>query len=90
MLWVNDHRAIQARTPNSGYLRVPENQGADTKEVRREKSYDFYYKVEDETYLEHAEDVVAVVFNKWFKYHMPLDKINKANKKISSTKMGYR
>lgn len=89
-LWVNGHRAIQARTPNSGYLRVPENQGADTKEVRREKSYDFYYKVEDESYLEDAEDGVAVVFNKWLEYHMPIAKIDKANKQIISTKMGGR
>ena len=90
-LWVNSHRAIQARTPNKGYLRVPNNQGADTKEVRREKSYDFKYKAEDESHLEGSEDGgVAVVFNKWLEYHMPIDRIDRENKKIISSKMGGR
>lgn len=90
-LWINNHRAIQARTPNSGYLKVPNSQGADTQTLRRERSYDFSYDPEDEELLEGAEDHgVAVVFNKWLEYHMPIDKIDRENKKIISTKMGGR
>lgn len=90
-LWVNNHRAIQARTPNSGFLRVPEDQGADTQEVRREKSHDFLYKAEDEPYLEGAEKGgVAVVFNKWMEYHMPIAEIDRTNKKVIATKTGGR
>lgn len=89
-LWVNSHRAIQARTPNSGYLKVPTTQGADTKELRRSSSYDFAYTQSDEHYLEDVEDGVAVVFNKWLEYHMPIDHIDRENKKIFSTKKGGR
>ncbi|KQC29953.1 right-handed parallel beta-helix repeat-containing protein [Flagellimonas eckloniae] len=89
-LWVNSHRAIQARTPNSGYLKVPMNQGADTKEVRRRSTYDFLYTEEDEHYLEGVDDGVAVVFNKWLEYHMPIDRIDRQNKKIVSTKKSGR
>lgn len=89
-LWVNSHRAIQARTPNSGYLKVPMNQGADTKEVRRRSTYDFLYTEEDEQYLEGVDDGVAVVFNKWLEYHMPIDRIDRQNKKIVSTKKSGR
>ena len=89
-LWVNSHRAVQARTPNSGYLKVPTKQGVDTKDVRRSSSYDFSYSIEDEFHLEGADDCVAVVFNKWLEYHMPIDKIDRQNKKIISTKKGGR
>ena len=89
-LWVNGHRAIQARTPNSGYLKVPTTQGEDTKEVRRSSSYDFSYTQADEHYLDDAADGVAVVFNKWLEYHMPIDRIDRQNKKIFSTKKGGR
>ena len=89
-LWVNSHRAIQARTPNSGYLKVPISQGADTKDLRRSSSYDFSYSQKDEHYLEGAEDGVAVVFNKWLEYHMPSYKIDRQNKKVISTKKGGR
>jgi len=89
-LWVNGHRAIQARTPNSGYLKVPMGQGADTKEITRTKSFDFFYNTTDEHYLEGTEDGVAVVFNKWLEYHMPIDQIDRQNKRIISTKMGGR
>ncbi|MEO9513481.1 MAG: right-handed parallel beta-helix repeat-containing protein [Flavobacteriaceae bacterium] len=89
-LWINSHRAIQARTPNNGYLKVPMHQGADTKEVRRSSTYDFLYTEEDEHYLEGIDDGVAVVFNKWLEYHMPIDKIDRQNKKIVSTKKSGR
>lgn len=89
-LWVNGRRAIQARTPNSGYLKVPNSQGADTKTLRRERSYDFSYDPDDEQLLDGADDGVAVVFNKWLEYHMPIDRIDHKNKKIVSTKKGGR
>ena len=89
-LWVNRHRAIQARTPNTGYLKVPNSQGEDTQTLRRERSYDFSYDPADEELLDGVEDGVAVVFNKWLEYHMPIDKIDRENKKIFSTKKGGR
>lgn len=89
-LWVNSHRAVQARTPNSGYLKVPMRQGADTKEIRRKNSYDFSYEQTDEHYLEGINDGVAVVFNKWLEYHMPIDRIDFKSKKIISTKKSGR
>ena len=89
-LWVNGHRAKQARTPNSGYLKVPSSQGADTKTNRRSRTYDFSYGLADEHYLDGVEDGVAVVFNKWLEYHMPVDSIDRQNKKIVSTKRGGR
>ena len=89
-LWVNDHRAVQARTPNSGYLKVPTTQGEDTKDVKRSSTYDFSYDQSDEHYLEDVDDGVAVVFNKWLEYHMPIDRIDRQNKKIISTKKGGR
>ncbi|NND07640.1 MAG: hypothetical protein HKN87_14790 [Saprospiraceae bacterium] len=89
-VWVNDLRAIPARTLSSGHLRVPENQGADTQEVRRGRSFDFYYNDEDKSYLESVEDGVVVVFNKWLEYHMPIEQIDRKNQKIISTRMGGR
>lgn len=85
-LWVNSHRAIQARTPNSGYLKVPLTQGEDTKEVRRSSTYDFSYLPTDEHYLKDVNEGVAVVFNKWLEYHMPIDSIDRQNHKIVATK----
>ncbi|QWX84986.1 right-handed parallel beta-helix repeat-containing protein [Cellulophaga sp. HaHaR_3_176] len=89
-LWINNQRVTQARTPNSGYLKVPALQGEDTVNERRSSSYDFSYKKTDEHYFDTIDDGVAVVFNKWLEYHMPIDKIDRENKKIISTKKGGR
>lgn len=89
-LWVNGHRAVQARTPNTGYLKVSAKQGEDTKTLRRSSSYDFSYTPQDEHFLDGVEDGVAVVFNKWLEYHMPIDSIDRQNKMIVATKKGGR
>lgn len=89
-LWVNGHRAIQARTPNSGYLKVPTAQGVDTKDNTRSSTNDFSYYQKDEHYFEGIDDGVAVVFNKWLEYHMPIDRIDRKNKMIVATKNSGR
>ena len=84
-LWVNNHRAIQARTPNSGYLKVSLSQEADTQASGSGK--EFSYAQADEHYMEGVNDGVAVVFYKWLNFHMPIDRIDRENKKIVSTKV---
>ena len=89
-LWVNGHRAIQARTPNKGYLKVASIYGEDTKKIKRKISNSFLYSSSDEHYFKGVDDGVAVVFNKWLEYHMPIDRIDHQNKMIISTKKGRR
>ena len=89
-LWVNGHRAIQARTPNRGYLKIPSASEVEPNSRDRGRTYDFSYVPADEHYLDGVEDGVAVVFNKWLEYHMPLDRIDRENRRIICTKKSGR
>jgi hypothetical protein len=80
-LWVNGHRAVQARTPNRGYLKIPS-----APEIREQ----FPYAKADAHYLDGIQDGVAVVFNKWLEYHMPLDRIDRQNYMIICSKQSGR
>ncbi|QDU89003.1 hypothetical protein Pla175_23880 [Pirellulimonas nuda] len=62
-LWVNGRRATQARTPNRGYLKIPS-----PPQARRQ----IPYAEADARYFDDVDGGVAVVFNKWLEYHMPL------------------
>jgi len=78
-LWVNGHRATQARTPNRGYLQIPAvpKVEQDSTAERRAKTYDFAYAPADEHYFDGVQEGVAVIFNKWLEYHMPLDHVDR-------------
>ncbi len=91
-LWVNGHRAIQARTPNRGYLQIPAvpKVEQDPTAERRAKTNTFAYAPADEHYLEGVQEGVAVIFNKWLEYHMPLDRVDRENNKIICTKQSDR
>ena len=80
-LWVNGRRAVQARTPNRGYLKVPF-----APEIREQ----FPYAKADARYFEGVKEGVAVVFNKWLEYHMPLDRIDRENRIVICTKKSGR
>ncbi len=82
-LWVNGHRAVQARTPDRGYLKIP------TAPESREQ---FAYNEADAHYFDGigVQDGVAVVFNKWLEYHMPLDRIDRENHTMICTKKSGR
>jgi hypothetical protein len=87
-LWVNGQRATQARTPNSGYLKIPAVPFVekDPQAERRAKARHFAYAPTDEHHFDGVQEGVAVVFNKWLEYHMPLDRIDFENKRIVCTK----
>lgn len=89
-LWVNGHRAVQARTPNSGYLKVRSDQKVDPSLKDRGTGYDLSYNPSDEHLFDGMNGGVAVVFNKWLEYHMPIDQIDRKNKLIVCTKKGGR
>ena len=91
-LWVNGHRAVQARTPNRGYLKIPSATKADPNSPRRGRggAYHFSYVPADARYFDGVEEGVAVVFNKWLEYHMPIDKIDRENHTVICTKRGGR
>ena len=91
-MWVNGHRATQARTPNQGYLQIPDAPQVekDPAAERRARTYDFRYAQTDAHYFDGVEDGVAVVFNKWLEYHMPLDHVDRPNHKIVCTKQSGR
>ena len=91
-MWVNGHRATQARTPNQGYLQIPDvpQVEKDPAAERRARTNDFRYAQTDAHYLDGVEDGVAVVFNKWLEYHMPLDRVDRENHKIVCTKQSGR
>jgi len=80
-LWVNGHRAVQARTPNRGYLKI---------ESAPKSREQFPYAQADAHYLDGVEEGVAVVFNKWLEYHMPLDRIDRDNRVVICTKKSGR
>ena len=80
-LWVNGHRAVQARTPNCGYLKIP---------IAPEIREQFSYSEADAHYLDGVQDGVAVVFNKWLEYHMPLDRIDRQNHLVICSKKSGR
>ena len=91
-MWVNGHRATQARTPNQGYLQIPDvpQVEKDPAAERRARTHSFRYAQTDVHYLDGLEDGVAVVFNKWLEYHMPLDRVDRENHKIVCTKQSGR
>ena len=91
-LWVNGHRAIQARTPNRGYWQIPAAPKVeqDPAAERRARTYDFAYAPADEHHFTGVQDGVAVIFNKWLEYHMPLDRVDLENDKIICMKQSDR
>lgn len=90
-LWVNGRRAVQARTPNQGYLKVASLQGASEGSVKYEtRSNAFAYDPADESTVLDAVGGVAVVFNVWLEYHMPVERVDSENKKIICSKMSGR
>jgi hypothetical protein len=91
-LWVNGHRAVQARTPNRGYLKIPSvpKVEQDPAKERRATTYDFSYAPTDEHYFDRVQDGVAVIFNKWLEYHMPLDRVDRQQDRIVCSKQSGR
>ena len=91
-LWVNGHRAVQARTPNRGYLKIPSvpRVEEDPAKERRATTYDFSYASSDEHYFDGIQDGVAVIFNKWLEYHMPIDRVDRQQDRIVCSKQSGR
>ncbi len=91
-LWVNGHRATQARTLNRGYLQIPSvpKVEQDPAKERRAKTYEFSYAPTDEPYFDGVQDGVAVIFNKWLEYHMPLDRVDREQDRIICSKQSGR
>ena len=83
-LWVNGHRAIQARVPNTGYLRalfddsIIKNmaQGLNGEADR------LSYISDDEHYFDGLTEGVVVAFYKWLEYHLPFDRIDREKDQI--------
>jgi len=86
-LWVNSHRAIQARTPNNGYLKVSMSKKKNIKTSKSSMANEISFAPADEHYFQGVNDGVAVVFYKWLNFHMPIERIDSKNKKIVSTKV---
>ncbi|WP_406684573.1 right-handed parallel beta-helix repeat-containing protein [Seonamhaeicola sp. MEBiC1930] len=86
-LWVNSHRAIQARTPNSGYLRFKFDESQITSMTQGLKGQmdRLNYIADDEHHFEGIEDGVVVAFYKWLDYHLPFNKIDKEKDEIIFT-----
>jgi len=90
-LWVNGRRAVQARTPNHGYLKVQSAPDVDPDSMGRGGAgFQLTYAQTDAHHFAGVEDGVAVVFNKWLEYHMPLDHIDRRNHTITCTKKSLR
>jgi len=83
-LWVNGHRAVQARTPNSGYFKIPPmpEVAPNNTDRRRGGMNTLPYVPADEHYFDGIKDGVAVVFNKWLEHHVPFDRIDRENGNI--------
>ena len=81
---MNGHRAIQARTPNSGYFRTPfdESQIKSMTQGLRGQMDGLPYHADDEHHFDGVEDGVVVAFYKWLEFHIPLDRIDRENKTI--------
>lgn len=86
-LWVNSHRAIQARTPNSGYLRFKFDESVIKSMTQGLKGQmeKLPYKAADEHHFDGVEDGVVVAFYKWLDYHLPFDQIDRENDEIIFT-----
>ncbi|HUX59330.1 MAG TPA: right-handed parallel beta-helix repeat-containing protein [Bacteroidales bacterium] len=83
-LWVNGHRAVQARTPNSGYLRIKFDESVITSmtEGLQGSMESLPYLPEDEHNFEGIGDGVVVAFYKWLEFHLPIDRIDRENDEI--------
>ncbi|MBJ2175951.1 right-handed parallel beta-helix repeat-containing protein [Aureibaculum sp. A20] len=83
-LWVNSHRAIQARTPNSGYLRFKfdESQIKSMTQGLKGPMDRLSYIANDEHNFDGIEEGVVVAFYKWLEYHLPFDQIDRENDEI--------
>ncbi len=83
-LWVNGHRATQARTPNSGYLRFRFDESRITSMTQGLKGAmeKLPYLAADEHHFDGIEDGVVVAFYKWLEYHLPFEQIDRENNEI--------
>jgi len=83
-LWINGQRAPQARTPNSGYLRIPFDESIITNmtEGLRGQMDELPYHADDEHNFDGIEDGVVVAFYKWLEFHLPIDRIDRENDNI--------
>jgi hypothetical protein len=83
-LWVNNQRALLARYPRQGYLRVAEvpDKTADVfKSVRR-----FKYKSGDLRVTSTLTNAEVSVMNLWMDSHLPISSVDEVNQLINSTK----
>ena len=83
-LWVNGQRAIQARTPNSGYLRCKFDESVikSMTEGLSGPMDKLPYLAEDEHNFDRIDDGVVVAFYKWLEFHLPFDSIDRKNDEI--------
>jgi hypothetical protein len=89
-LWVNGRRAVQARTPNRGYLQVAALTDENGDALKYERSHAFAYDPADEAAVIDAAGSVAVVFNVWLEYHMPVERVDSERKQLICSKQSGR
>ena len=75
-LFVNGHRAIRARHPNTGYLRMDK--------VGEDRRTNFFFGANDFPISTQLEGLEVVVFHDWSVSRMPVRKIDPAAKQITA------
>jgi len=85
-LWVNGKRAIRARHPNQGYLRVAEVLGVSSKTPWHEGQTCFRFFNNDLKAWPTVTDAEVVVMNRWVESHLPILSVDESRNIVSFSK----
>jgi len=85
-LWVNGHRAVRARKPNFGYMKVVEAPDAKPDVPWHQGQSRFRVAPEDFPALQHPEDAEVLVMTRWVESRLPLAKTDPAERMLLFSK----
>lgn len=79
-LWVNNRRAVRARNPNRGYLKVAAVPDAKPEQEWHQGQSRFAANEGDLPTLAHAEDAEVIVMTRWVESRLPVAKVDAAER----------
>lgn len=85
-LWVNNRRAVRARHPNQGYLKVVEAPEAKPDVEWHQGQSRFRYAEGDFPPCTHPEDAEVLVFTRWVESRLPVAKVEPAERMLLFSK----
>lgn len=84
--WVNGHRAVRARHPNRGYLKVVGVPDAKADQPWHEGQSRFSVAAEDFRALQNPEDAEVLVMTRWVESRLPVAKTDSAERMLLFSK----